>query len=74
MTERMTTISGTLEATPRGPLLHADDGLCWRVRTQHPIDTLPSPATIRGRLLDPGTIEAEYLQASPSAAQPADKA
>lgn len=62
MTQQITTLSGTIEATARGPLLHGDDGLCWRIRTGETLQSTPTSATVRGRLIDPGTIEAEHIE------------
>lgn len=55
---------GTIEASPRGPLLRDDEGVVWRlgfVDDQVPED-LVGRVTIRGRVVDLDRIEVEYWE------------
>lgn len=55
---------GTIEASPRGPLLRDDEGVVWRlgfVDDQVPED-LVGRVTIRGRVVDLDRIEVGYWE------------
>ena len=55
---------GTIEASPRGPLLRDDKGVVWRlgfVDDQVPED-LEGRVSIRGKVVDLDRIEVEYWE------------
>jgi len=57
----VTTLSGTIEATKRGAILRDANGLSWRLRSDRPIEPCPTAALVRGRVIDPGTIEPKHI-------------
>ena len=57
----VTILSGTIEAPARGAILHDANGLSWRLRSDQPIEPCPTAALVRGRIIDPGTIEPEHI-------------
>jgi len=55
---------GTIETSPRGPLLRDDEGVVWRLGfvDDHVPEDLVGRVTIRGRVVDLDRIEVEYWE------------
>lgn len=56
------TITGTLEAGARGPILRDADGVAWRLHFgEEPVpDHLDGKVSVRGKIVQPDRIEVEF--------------
>lgn len=56
------TITGKLEAGPRGPILRDADGVAWRLHFgEEPApDHLEGKVSLRGRIVQPDRIDVEF--------------
>ena len=56
------TITGTLEAGARGPILRDADGVAWRLHFgEEPVpDRLDGKVSVRGKIVQPDRIDVEF--------------
>jgi len=56
------TITGTIEAGPRGLILRDADGLAWRLQFgDEPVpDSLDGKVSVRGKIVQPDRIDVEF--------------
>ena len=54
-------LAGSIEMSPRGPLLRAADGMCWRIRYSEQLEELIGNAVIVEGVLSGSVIDAYYL-------------
>lgn len=56
------TITGTIEAGPRGPILRDAEGLAWRLHFgDEPVpEDLEGRVSVRGRMVQPDRIDVEF--------------
>ena len=59
------TITGTLEAGPRGPILRDADGVAWRLDFgEEPVpQCLQGQVSVRGKIVQPDRIDVEFCTA-----------
>ncbi|MDF8335625.1 DUF5818 domain-containing protein [Novosphingobium cyanobacteriorum] len=56
------TITGTIEAGPRGPILRDAEGLAWRLHFgEEPVpEGLQGEVSVRGKIVQPDRIDVEF--------------
>lgn len=56
------TITGTIETGPRGPILRDADGLAWRLQFgDEPVpEGLQGEVSVRGKIVQPDRIDVEF--------------